>query len=160
MNVDSVWNVGPKPTYSAYVSLEGAVLTVPDWVKLANKQLDSLPQEADPSLIADLLEKAIEILEVGGWTRGTMMEQTMHCSMGAIGAARHALLQQGIREDHMYLSAAKAICDALPEGSVLIPGDWERSVIHWNDRLAEGPEEVIEVFKQAVKELRNRAVPA
>lgn len=103
---------------------------------------------------ADLLEKAIEILETEEWVKGSYAyidktnKKHHHCAVGAIECAMMRLT--GHITDSSYNYAVREVRRVLSEKAYI----W--SVEKWNDYVAKNKEDVIDLFTSVVKDLRNQ----
>lgn len=114
----------------------------------------------DSGKVAEVLEKAAEVIE----TRGHTKEQYVNangavCAMGAIRTAawgRVLYLAKGITEEQSALHDRAAI----EVGRHLAREGCNVVITEWNDAPDRTGEEVVDTFKLVAKDLRNRARPA
>lgn len=114
----------------------------------------------DDLTAAEILERAADGFESGryGWTKGQYVEGNMEafCSMGALiyeGSGRtiegmNAFFARGKSVPGVG-KAVDALHRHLPDGYDVVP--------YWNDALIRTKQEVIDMFKNTAKDLRNQS---
>lgn len=107
---------------------------------------------------ADILEKAAEVLETRGWCQGTYHNPAGRvCAVGAVRTAVWGapLLRDLEREvstkDYVKVNEALMV---LAEDIGL--QNWNDLAPGWNDHPDRTQDEVIDAFKHAAKDLRNK----
>ncbi len=122
---------------------------------------DPAPDPLTPQEMADILDKAADLLEADGW--GQHAFQKPDGSMCSVGAIRKAV--SGNSEIIFYrISSEDQICtelekhlDRSPTRREVAPTD---AVMRWNDHPGRTMFEVIDLFRATAKDLRNQVVPA
>lgn len=103
--------------------------------------------------MAQWLEDAADVLETGGWGRGSYFNHrtSAHCALGALARARNAMTADGtVAWTSSYMQDATSVTRAMgfrQSGELLV----------WNDEQ-DTASEVIDLFKNTAKDLRNRTV--
>lgn len=153
------------------VDYEGAISTIlADWSWVKNAEGGHSGHHKPSSIyafnkltdsqIADILEMAADILERDGWTKGAYEGVTgSHCAVGAIRVALRDLNLNQRKEGQVCTELLPGIglkVPLLPDGDTRwnAPSD----IIRWNDSQAETSYQVIDLFRNTAKDLRNRAV--
>ena len=98
--------------------------------------------------IADILEKAADLLETEGWCQGKMVKSngdgtTSRCAIGAIYQAANQLEWFGL--------AHNTIC--------IVQDSVSGALAQFNDKEAKDVSDVTDVFLRVAKDLRNRVQP-
>lgn len=106
------------------------------------------------SEVADVLDKAVDVLETYGWGQGAAIQvdtegKVTFCAVGAIRKAANYIDNRGwtadIRNYELSMTTEDELGDYLNED---IPA--------WNDHPARDKFEVIDAMKSLAKDLRNR----
>lgn len=124
---------------------------------------DMIIRSVKPQQVADLLEKAADLMETVGHCKGRFVqykdnrkakegEEVAYCPVAAIS---HARIELG-HSDHIKLAARHALVKhlGLKVGwSEHLPYDF---IARWNDEPERTTAEVIDAFKETAKDLRNQ----
>jgi hypothetical protein len=114
--------------------------------------------------LADYYDKAADYIEVHGWITGTLRRTSTGavCAIGALGCAIEPRMVEGNwSTTNAYRGglpwanwqvAARRILEFMPN-----PGTDLISLSLWNDEVATDKFEVIDLFRNAAKALRNAA---
>lgn len=100
---------------------------------------------------ADLIDKAIEVINEKGWCQNTMEnEHGQVCTLGALERARHQLFH-GLQESAEVFASIRNYVDAKHAIGEVIAARVPHStnIPTWNDVYAESADDVIEVLKIA-----------
>ena len=100
------------------------------------------------SFVADILEKAADLLVTEGWCQGKMVKinddgTTSRCAMGAIYQAASELGWFGLAHNT----------------TLIVQGSISGALARFNDREAKDVSDVTDVLLGVAKDLRNRAQP-
>lgn len=105
------------------------------------------------SEVADVLDRAVDVLETHGWTQGSVMKvidgKPRFCAVGAVRVATGFIGLNGLTRDVSAMCLSAEVEDTLM-GYVngLVPA--------WNDHVLRDKFEVIDAMKSLAKDLRNR----
>lgn len=117
---------------------------------------------------ADLLDKAVDILETRGWCQhkyGDDTEEGTKCAVGALRRASWELqyhrggrreLAHDVKVSQSFTRAYKAVQFEVGEQQ---PDSVGLSIEAWNDEGGRTADEVIELLKGVAKDFRNTAKP-
>ena len=121
-----------------------------------------MTEEQTKPTAADLLETAAEVLEVGGWVRGTLYHDGASCALGAIRNATSRLYRKDKTWDRtMYWMETRGVAVRMLADVVVdrfsaqqkpLPRD---TVVIWNDEQAKDQYQVIDAMKLAAKHYRS-----
>lgn len=111
-------------------------------------------EKVSPTVIADVLDKAADLLEHNGWTQGNY--ENIDGALCSVGAIRKVVTQSAYNGSRASARSVMALEDHLNPGA---PHLLWTQLIDWNDTPGRTMFEVIDLFRAVSKNLRNEASP-
>ncbi len=96
--------------------------------------------------VSTLLFRAARRIETKGWTRGVYNNHGRCCAMGAM----YAVAPPGCLSSPLVTSASRALAEELALNGC------DRSVVGYNDQVAESKWDVINLMRKVARKLRNK----